>query len=121
MSPFEYVLVVTFSTGMCMNFDPTPLKIVNLSIFDKEKGPIITYQFPQSAKDEAIQSAPAFCFPEGNSILDKKETELETFSFTLTTGKGNKKFGYCRRFVSNTSEPECYCIISQRLYRNNNY
>lgn len=81
-----------------------------------EKGAIITYQFPQRKQDEIIQSAPVFCFPEGNLILEKKTTKLETFSFTLTSGNGERKFGYCRRFVSNASEPECYCIISKRWH-----
>ena len=80
-----------------------------------DKGPAISYKFPQviDVNDEIAKAAPSFCFPEGqgNAVQSKKET----FSFTLTTGTGEKRFGYCRRFVSGSSEPECYCIVSQKF------
>jgi len=90
--------------------------------------PFITYRFPESKRDDQIiKSITEFCFPDLAEVVrkaKKKKNKSEPFSFVLTEGTGEKRWGYCKRVFSKQVASSlhcnngmdcqvlCFCIVS---------
>ena len=84
---FDCVLVVGMNAEMAPN---------------AKNPPYVQYHFPYPPS--FMKAVTQFCFPD--TALDKMKKE-EIFSFVLTEGNGEKRWGYCHRLF-----PQCFCIVS---------
>jgi hypothetical protein len=69
---------------------------------DAKNPPYVKFHFPYPPS--FMKAITQFCFPD--TALDKMKKE-EIFSFVLTEGNGEKRWGYCHRLF-----PQCFCIVS---------
>eukprot|EP00127_Corallochytrium_limacisporum_P003029 Clim_evm76s144 gene=Clim_evmTU76s144 len=74
---------------------------------------------PNSSDEEleVLRNLAIFCYPDAEIWTDPINLyPSEEFSFVLTDFRGNKRFGYCRRFLprgEGPSIPITYCIVSR--------
>jgi hypothetical protein len=96
-----------------------------LSTRSLQLSPSVLYQFPTSSffpsspasatskknaeLQKLLRSVPQFCFPDIAKFNSKasswKKIKMENFSFVLTESTGEKRWGYCRRFLPDESSP----------------
>jgi len=110
---FDYVLVVRLK-----NEDGVPKSFVNYRFPPQPQTNNVTGN--ANDKDNLANTIVQFCFPEAEQwinpkFMQDKKKMSENFSFVLTESDGSKKFGYCRRFLTEEDGkplPECFCVLS---------
>ncbi|CAG0923347.1 unnamed protein product, partial [Notodromas monacha] len=84
--------------------------------------PYVRKAFPQDASYP--ENIAMFCFPDacnwrrktGGAELSRDISTCNSYSIVLTSDKGERTFGYCRRIVPDSQEnstPLAYCLLSK--------
>jgi hypothetical protein len=93
----------------------------NRSLFDAffiiSKDCSIIAQYPSDIETPIVNSISNFCFPDGWEHISHIESYDTSYTFTLQSSTGLRKYGNCHHVVNPTTNThECYCILSQYPY-----
>jgi hypothetical protein len=89
--------------------------------------PIISQCFPREKLKDLPSRIEYFCFPDVDEIVPLERQAATSFTFVLTSGNGERTYGFCRRYLPcgraqqvrldvGKRLPECLCLLSSYPY-----